>query len=622
MLNRAGQHIYLPEVEDLLRASPERSVDGQDMWIDGPVALAHQHFWITPEEWGERQPLVDATGRWAITADVRLDNRRELIKQLRPLELASEHLSDAALIMLSYQRWETACVERLTGDFAFVIWDSVRRNLFLARDKLGARGLCYTLNDDHFLAASDVGQLLGHRALDRQIDEDKICEHLAGLYQDEEKSYYKNIHYLPPAHCLLVTTDSIQKWRYWDINPSHRIRYPDDREYAEHFFELLEEAVRCRLRTAGSVAISLSGGLDSTALAAVASNLLPATGLPQERLKSFSYVFDELTICDEREFIQPVADRYQLETTLIPSDDKWTLRNLQDWPVPLGYVFSDAYAWLPNAVMTEAGKAGCRVLLAGYYGDVLYGGAQSWAAGMMADLRLGDLALMIAKNKEMINWRRDFVTNGLRYLLPQRLRMLYGRKRRYDILSTYPGLHPDRVDHVEEVMRRELGQPKRRLFAGDLWHRYTSLTANVFSQGLPAVYHQYNSHGVELAMPFWDQSLIEFVMALPADQLGRPWRSRWIFRNAVQDLLPRKVAERKWKTTFEPLMAKGVIGREKNTIAALMENPLVVEWNFVRKEWLAKALKNGKGWYNAGIRSFLWQCVSLELWLKRVTLTL
>ncbi len=620
VFNRNGRPVDRHVVDTLLAASQDRSVDGQEVWIDDYIALAHQHFWITPQEWGERQPLVDSAGCRTIVADARLDNRDELIRLLNRQSSESNQLSDAAIILLAYQRWGTSCVEKFLGDFAFAIWDADEEFLFFARDPLGTRGLCHAIVRDLCLVGSEVAQLLAHPAIDPQINERKIAAYLVGLWGDQEDTYFENIHYCPPAHCLVVTSESVRKWRYWDIDPQSHIRYRDDQEYADHFLELLTDAVRCRLRTVGPVGISMSGGLDSTTLAALASKLLPQTGLPQKHLKSFSYVFDELAGCDERRYIAPVVERYQLEATYIPCDDKWTLRDIENWPVLAGFVYHDPYAWLPDSVMTAAEQEGCRVLLAGYYGDVLFLGGIHWAAGMMGDRRFGELAKVLAGSSGAIDWRRDLMLNGLRHMIPHPWRMNYGQNRSNGLGARYPGMHPRMAELAQmQIGRdREHARQRRLLFGPDHWHRYLGLTVNLFAQGFSAVRFQYNKHGLELLMPYWDRRLVEYVMAVPADQLGRPGRDRWLLRNAVADLLPKRVVERRQQTEFTPLMNKGLLEKETATVNEIMKKPLIVEKDYVPEKWLRQQLIDGKGWTSIEDSYYLWKCLSLELWLKLV----
>ena len=611
--NRDGAPVEGSVVEAMLAASAHRAVDGQDVWRDGAIALGHQRFWITPEEQGEIQPLVDGSGRYVLTCDARLDNRTELLGLLRIGSEEGRQLSDSEFILRAYIRWGMDCAEYLLGDFAFAVWDTRERTLFVCRDSLGARDVCYYGDDRRVLVASEISQILAHPAVEARLNEGKVAEYLADLWYDQEETFFQDIHYCPPAHCLLISQGDLRKWRYWDADPSLRIRYKTDEEYADHYLELLTEAVRCRLRSIGPVGISLSGGLDSTALAALAATLLPQSGIRQKRLKSYSYVFDELTSCDEREYIQPVVDRYDLEATYIPCDDKWTLRDLPRWPMERDYIWSDAYAWLPQGVRDEAQADGCRALIGGYYGDTLFDGGRFWALGMASGHRFGLLARTLFRDWRRIDWREDAFERGLRQLTPESWRRRYRRSRPRHAAPPAVGLHPDFVWRTGlEERERETELPP-----GDdrVWrHRYRTLMLSVFAQGAAAVRPVYSRQRMELLQPYWDRRLVEFILAVPEDQLARPGCERWLHRNAMRGLLPEFVRERVGKTTFLPLMERGLLERERGVLESTLGNSQLVGRGIVDGEWLRGRLPLET--LAAPDARFLWLCLSVELWLR------
>jgi asparagine synthase (glutamine-hydrolysing) len=447
------------------------------------------------------------------------------------------------------------------------------------------------------------------------MNEAKVAEFLVDAYDEQEESFFEGIYYLPPAHCLLVTSDSVRKWRYWDVDPQRRIRYRHDSEYAEHYLELLTEAVRCRLRSTGPVGISMSGGLDSTSLAALAARLLPEAPVPPGPLKSFSYVFDELVSCDERAYIQPVVDLYGLEATYLRCDDRWTLRDPEQWPVERDYVWSDAYVRLPMAAMAAARQAGCRLLLGGYYGDTLFQGAAFWALDPLREFRWGELAWIVRYAGSHVDWRADVLGHALRQLIPAELRRLYRRVRRRGATGLHPGLHPGFVQRTHLAQRLAENQPWRRFRAPGFGERYRTLTLNVFPQGRAAVRRLYNRHGLELESPYYDRRLVEFVLAVPADQLGRPGWDRWVHRKAMSGLLPEANRLRRQMTDFVPLAKKGLVNKEADGVRAILNRPQIVRREMVRAEWLQQAwheVTDGPGdWFP------LWMCLSLELWMSR-----
>jgi asparagine synthase (glutamine-hydrolysing) len=608
--NRDGAPVDPLLIQGMVDARPERGPHGARAIVEGNVALAHQHFWLLPQEWGEEQPLQE--DHVLLSADIRLDNRRELGSLLGLSTLEMEEASDARLLLLSYRRWGEKCLDYFLGDFAFALWDGQKEQLFCARDALGARDLCYYQTADLFLAASEISQLLVHPALEPQINERRVAAFLARLWDDAVETFLQDIYYLPPAHAMIVTAQETRQWRYWDIDEGLVIRYQEEAEYVEQYRFILAEAVRCRLRASGPIAVSLSGGLDSSALAALAAPIMAQRG--QERLRSFSYAFDKLSSCDERRYIKPIVDRYQLRAQFIPCDDVWPLKNLPDWPVSRDFVLSDPFAGLPNAVMKAAQEARVQLLIAGYFGDTLSGGSHYWALDMMRDGRLGMLADIVRRYPSRDLLSTYVLDKGARQFLPYSLTKAYREIRPRPLAPIAPGIHPHLVV-IGNLRQRLSSQTGRKKFSTPgFGNRYEALFASSFSQGIAATRHQYNQHGLEIVSPYLDRRLVEFTMAVPAYILGRPGYSRLLQRQSMIDLLPEIVWQRQKQTSFVPLMHKGLQEKERDTVKGIFNDPQIVQRQFVKQDWLQDQLE--KPFEQSSEGSFFWDCIALELWLK------
>ena len=260
------------------------------------------------------------------------------------------------------------------------------------------------------------------------------------MWAFEHETYYQGIFRCRPAHCMVVSADGMRTWRYWDIDPEFRIRYRRQEEYVEHFHTLFTDAVRHRLRSTGQVGLMMSGGLDSTSIAAVAADLMG-----NRRLKSFSYTFEELTTCDEREYILPVIERSGLDATFIPGDDKWALRDLSRWLVQRDDPAQDVGAWLTTAILEEARAQGCKVLMTGLGGDELFHGGVYWAADAIRDRSVVEMLPDLARHRGQIAWKSDVARRGVRQLIPQRWKHAYRSRRPKPLDWTNPGLHPDLI---------------------------------------------------------------------------------------------------------------------------------------------------------------------------------
>lgn len=613
--HRNGTPVEPGLLERMFAQQPAPAVDGQDCRVTGHIGLGHQHFWVTPQEQGERQPLTIAPGGLTVTADCRLDNRAELIHALKLEAENADGYSDAQLIVWAYLAWNTACVDHLQGDFAFAIWDAARQHLFLARDRVGACGLAYWCSGQLLVAATEISHILAHPQLQPRINEAQIARFLRQHFEEDEQTYYQEIFYLPPAHCLLVTPDELRKWRYWELDPGRRIRYGSDAEYAEHLYELLQRTVRDRLRAVGKVGISLSGGLDSSSLAAV---LATEARAEQRPLHSFSYAFDELTSCDERAYISQTVDRHGYDATYIPCDDRWTLRDIEQWPVLRDFVASDPYALLPQGVIEAAHSADCRLLFGGYYGDILFTGGRFWLHSLLSQGKIGQAMAILTSSGKQIRRHRLLVDDGVYRFAPAWAKKIGKRFIRSAVAENPPAMHPD-------LARRTAQSQSPGALATDQWvsrldsrpaaARRRSLHIPIFAQGAAATRHLYDGKRIAIAMPYWDTRLMEYLLAIPADQLELPGQDRRVLRNAVKPYLPQAVAQRPPRTVFVPLMQRGLQDREIETIRGLLAAPRIVEIGFVRREWLDSALASLNLWGEDAFR--LWSCVALELWLLR-----
>lgn len=609
IFNRNGAAAAASVVTAMLSASRHRAVDGQAVWRQGAVALAHQHFWqMSPT--AAPGALPGESDELVITADLRLDNRADLLAQLS-LPPGVPAPPDAILALLAYQKWGVDCPRYLLGDFAFVLWDARRQRLFAARDPLGVRDLCYYIDDQQALLASEIQQLLAHPAVTARLNEGKVAQYLASLWQDQAETFYQDIFYCPPAHSLSIGATTVECHRYWDIDPEYQLRYRQPEAYTAHFRELFTQAVACRLPAQAEtpVGVSLSGGLDSAAVAAVAA---AQTSNP---LHSFSYVFDELVECDERAYIAAVVSHCGLKATTIGGDDKWPLRDRATWPVLRDFVYADPFVRLPLAVMSAAQQAGCRLLLTGHYGDILFAGGQYWLLDMARQGRWGQLAGTCVRHRSDIRCRQDVWEYGLRPLLPWRIRRAVRRWRPRSLAAQHPALHPDLIRRTDLPARCSQAGGETAFPAPGQWPRYRHLTLSVIPQGIAAARQLYNQHGLEAVDPFLDRRLVEFALAAPADQLGRPHRSKWALREAMQDVLPASVRERRDKTRLLALLERGLRQREQAAVRHILAQPEIVRREFVRASWLQQALTFGADWPQN--RAFLWLCLSLELWLQR-----
>lgn len=340
-----------------------RGPDGQQVWCQGCVALGHAMLKSTEESAYERQP-ASLDGRLWITADARLDARGELIEALsRAGRDAQRSAPDCDLILQAYAAWGEECVQRLRGDFAFAIWDATRKSLYCARDQMGIKPFFYSEHKNFFLFSNTLDCVRLHPDVPDELNEAAIADFLLfGLNCDPATSTFRAIRRLPPAHFLRVSADGLRIGRYWTVPVDGRIRHRHSDEYIEHFQIHLRNAVADRMR-GQRVGIMLSGGLDSSSLAATARELSPERG-EAGQVRAYTATFERLTGESDAPHAREVADFLGIPLRVMELHGVKPFENWDDPQLRMPEPADDPLVGaLPLQFQTMA--ADCRVVLNG-----------------------------------------------------------------------------------------------------------------------------------------------------------------------------------------------------------------------------------------------------------------
>lgn len=286
IFHRDGRPVDAALLETLTDSMRFRGPDGTQAWRRGPVGLGHARFVTHPARDGEAQPL-SLDSRYWITGHIRLDARDELIAAVSPFAPSSAQRisrgeSDAALVLRAYRAWGTDCVQHIQGDFSFAIWDSQEQRLFCARDRFGVRPFFYAELGDLFLCSNTLNTLRQHECVGTRLNELALADFLVcGYPLDADTSFFSDVRRLPAGHCMTVSAVAARIQRYWSLPEESALRYRRADQYVEHFADVLSRAVADRTGS-NPVGISLSGGLDSGAIAAAVVGRLgrPPAGAP------------------------------------------------------------------------------------------------------------------------------------------------------------------------------------------------------------------------------------------------------------------------------------------------------------------------------------------------------
>ena len=362
---RNHRHVDPKLIKKMNDKLSHRGPDGSKLWYEGSVALGHQMLYTTPESIQEKLPFEE--DGLVITADARIDNRKELSEKLCIED--KKEISDSYFILKAYKKWAEKCPEELLGDFSFVIWDKNNGKLFCARDHMGVKPFYYYLSQETFLFASEIKALFVIPDIPYKINELEVT-YLLGLVtgEDRENTFYEGINRLPAACSLTININTTKKSSYWKLDPNKMIILDSDEHYTKKFLEIFTEAVNCRLRSAFPIGSMLSGGLDSSSVACTAQKILNQDG--KINLKTFSAIFDSVPKSNEHYFIDKVLSSSEFDSNYINAD---LINPLDEIDQFLRY--GDIPFVFPNTFMLwniyrEANKCGVRILLDGFDGDV------------------------------------------------------------------------------------------------------------------------------------------------------------------------------------------------------------------------------------------------------------
>jgi asparagine synthase (glutamine-hydrolysing) len=551
VLRLDGQPARTAELAPVLAYLAPRGPDGTAMAADGPAVLGHALLATTPEALVEPMPFRHAATGCIITADVRLDNREELLGQLG-LDSSARVIGDGEIIVEAYLKWGTDCPAHLLGDFAFALWDPHHQRLLCARDKVGMRQLIY-YNDPAttFACATDAEALVRHPQVPCRINEARVADFIEQLEAiDHVSTFFEGIVRLPPAHALVIEGGALRQWRYWELTaPGPVIHRASDAEYDAAFLAVFTEAVRARLRSPDPVGAMLSGGMDSGTVAAIAARLLHEAGAPP--LQTFSGI-DTDPACPESACVRDsVAHIAHIAPTLVSTADA---DHFRDAVMRLTEAQSDpfdVYMVFIRAIYLAARQAGIKVMLDGVGGDT------SLATGNMVAYHLRRGELRAAVNDAIAQeryWGDEakalpaLASAVRRLLIPQWLRkrrQAAWRHAEAEKAAARSMVNPDLAARIDMPERRRINARHisveetcdQQTQARRMLHPFIIVARERYDRVAGAI-------GIEPRDPFLDVRVLEFCLTLPPEQLhGKGW-AKLIMRRAMAGHLPDSV---RWK---------------------------------------------------------------------------
>lgn len=584
----------------LVRGLEPLAPDGVSLATGAGMAMAFgaRHVWTG--EAAAQQPIHGAGGLVA-TWDGRLDNRDDLLLCLDGR--LSGDASDAGVALAVFERWGIDGLRSLIGDWSLAIWDNANRVLHLARDYMGVRPLYYHLAGDAVMWASSLGELAARTGRIDDLDEGFVARFMA-LQFSTDVTPYRGIRGVPTATCVSISATGVEtRRRFWRLEPGI-VRYRDDGQYEEHLRALWAEAVGCRLRSSGTVWAELSGGLDSSSVVCMADALIKAGRVPATRLQPVSHVTLLSAEGDERRFVAEVEARTGLQSVVLGIEMHAPLRADWNWVTPVA----------PQGVQIASAQrindsGGC-VLLSGRGGDLVMGCDPDNSVALFDDLSAGRLAVAM---REIRCWSRATrkpvveIALGLMRVLVKHSLLSNGRT----VLSQEQQAG---LDLLAAGMRASVSRSGDSGACHGVRVAQAALVQSVLTYSLQA---QLQTHveelGPNVAHPYFHRPLVDYMLAIPGEQLSAPGQMRALMRRAFEGLLPARVVRRISKGYYPPAAMRAVRPLAQSLLP--LEQAAIVRRGWFDAERLdsaVRALLNSASCAGPEVQ----RAVRLEQWLR------
>jgi asparagine synthase (glutamine-hydrolysing) len=617
-LNRQVSESRLVAMRDTLT---HRGPDDAGLYLGDGVGLGHRRLSIV-DLGGGRQPMANEDRRVWIVFNGEIYNHRDLRPELEERGHQYRTASDTETIIHLYEERGARAVERLSGMFAFAIWDSTRRELLLARDRLGIKPLYYALDGDGSLYfASEIKALIEARAVAPEINHRALPDYLANHAPSGEETLFSSVKRLLPGHTLTWRDGQIEVRKYWDLSFA-RNGHPalSDRGAIERWEELFREAVRSHLMADVPIGVFLSGGIDSSAIAAVMS------GMAREPIKTFSVGFAERE-ANELEYARMVARAFDTDhhEVIVSPDEFFAVMPRLIWheDEPLGHLAS-----VPLYFVSELAARHVKVVLTGEGSDELMAGYyRYWKT--VYNLSLG---------ARYHGWVPEALRRAARGGID---RLPIGSALRRRLSRTFLSLAPDieslylenfAVFSREQQLRLLTPEAKDRAGALDPYataRRYiaqcdatTTLDRLLYADTRTYLHELLMKQdqmsmaaSLESRVPFLDHALVEFTARLPERMKLRRLTTKYVLRRSMKGVLPKPILTRP-KMGFPAPVGAWFRGSHRAVVDDYALSARTRERGVFDPEYVRNLVAE----HQSGARDHsqrLWALVNFEMWARQ-----
>ena len=611
-----------PNSEAVLHSMCERIVhrgpDSEGIWSDDRVALGMRRLSIIDLKTGD-QPVFNEDRSVIAMQNGELYNYREVRRDLEKRGHRFTTQTDTEIIPHLYEEYGDAFVEHINGMFAIALWDSAKKRFILARDRFGEKPLYYGVFDGRLIYASEPKSILAHPAAEAELDLNALRHYLSFDYVPAPMSIYKGIEKLPAAHVLIVENGELRTRRYWNLDFHKNGNVPSLERAASDLRELLSDAVRMRLVSDVPLGILLSGGIDSSTVAAF------ATQHATEKVKTFSIGFEEDSF-DESKYARLVAKHLNTEH----HEDRLSAEKAGDLISEIGQWLDEPLSdgsLIPTYLLARFVRQHVTVALGGDGGDELFAGYPMYVAHKMAAiysaipglLRRGVIepvvnALPVSTNNMSFDYKAKRFVRATHLDPVTRHHTWFGS---FSIEQQRDLLMPEIISQTNGDIYRSAREMLNLIDSVNEIERMQFLDINFYMAEdiLTKVDRAAMAVSLETRAPFLDPRVGQFAMSIPVDYKLRGRKGKFVLKQAVKDLLPREILSRPKKGFGIPI-AEWLKGRLNPLLHDMLAPQKLTEQGIFNASYVQRLISEHES-NKASHHKELWTLLVFQLWYER-----
>ena len=609
-----------PLLERMNRAMTPRGPDQDGTFVSGPVGLGSRRLSIIDVA-GGRQPIANETATAHVVFNGEIYNHHELRVYLERKGHVFTTRTDTEVLVHLYEEVGLECVHHLNGIFAFAIWDATRRQLLLARDRTGVKPLYYAELARQIVFGSELKVLLQHPGIPRDLDLVAVNEYLSFEFIPSPRTIIRNVQKLEAGYMLLWDEHGSRVTRYWNASLARSEDRPPvkSQDYVAALRSTLSASVKRELVSDVPVGVLLSGGIDSSTIAALASEHYPG------ELQTFSIGFDEPSF-DESRYAQLVADRLGTKHRVLRVTSKVAAELVPKIPDFLDEPFGDS-SLVPTYLLSKFAREHVKVALGGDGSDELFAGYPTLAAHKM-----------IHYYERLVPWRvRSYVVPSLLRFMPVSFdnisldfkirRFLAGRgvpleARHHRWMGSFTdeektSLYNDWVKPAVRDTYAEVYRHARECDANLVLNRILYDDLKLYLEGdiLFKVDRASMAASLEVRVPFLNNDVVDFAMSLPIELKLKRFQGKHLLKQAMADVLPREVITRS-KKGFNMPVAHWLTDELKQLTTDYL-SPARLARQGLFNATAVQRLMDGHLTRQRDNRKQLWTLLMFQLWAER-----